>query len=231
MTESEWLACTEPEKMLEFLKAKASERKLRLFACACCRRIWHLLRVGESRRVVEMGEQYADEGQSLPDELRQYFIYVPPDHRHPSRQAVWWASRDIIEIHTAVNVGMAAASAVARHDGHVQRATSPIAIAARKVEFAAQAALVRCIIGNPFRPVALDPAWLTWHDGLVRQLAQVAYEERQLPSGQLEPDRLAVLADALEEAGIEDQEILGHLRGPGPHTRGCHIVDLLLGRE
>jgi hypothetical protein len=89
----------------------------------------------------------------------------------------------------------------------------------------------RCLFGNPFRPVALDPAWLAWNGGLIRQLAQAAYDERQLPSGHLDSDRLAVLADALEEAGCTDPEILGHLRGPGPHTRGCHILDLLLGRK
>jgi hypothetical protein len=97
---------------------------------------------------------------------------------------------------------------------------------------ARRATLVRCIFGNPFRPAALDPAWLAWNGGLIRQLAEVAYHERQLPSGLLDLDRLAVLADALEEASCQDQEILGHLRQPeAVHVRGCHIVDLLLSKE
>jgi hypothetical protein len=73
--------------------------------------------------------------------------------------------------------------------------------------------------------------WLSWNGGTVRHLAQAAYEERSLPSGELDTARLAVLADALEEAGCADAAILSHLRGPGPHVRGCWAVDLLLGKE
>jgi hypothetical protein len=65
----------------------------------------------------------------------------------------------------------------------------------------------------------------------VKKLAEAAYENRSLPEGTLEQDRLAVLADALEEAGCGVEEILGHLRGPGPHVRGCHVVDTLMGKS
>jgi hypothetical protein len=81
-----------------------------------------------------------------------------------------------------------------------------------------------------FRPVITSP-FLAWNDGIVRQLAQAAYDERLLPSGHLDTARLAVLADALEEAGCADEELLGHLRGPGPHVRGCWLIDLLLGKS
>jgi hypothetical protein len=91
-----------------------------------------------------------------------------------------------------------------------------------------QSDCVRDIFGNPFRPVALDPAWRT---PTVAGLATAAYEERTLPAGTLDPDRLAVLADALEETGCDNTDILSHLRGPGPHVRGCWVVDLLLGKE
>jgi hypothetical protein len=93
---------------------------------------------------------------------------------------------------------------------------------------ATRADLLRDIFGNPFRLVTIKPAWLT---PTVKSLAQVAYEERALPSGHLDLARLMVLADALEEAGCTEQAILDHLRGPGPHVRGCWPVDLLLGRE
>jgi len=92
----------------------------------------------------------------------------------------------------------------------------------------AQCNLLRCIIGNPFRPVSLDPAWRT---STVATLAQAAYDERLLPAGTLETDRLAILADALEDAGCDHGELLAHLRGPGPHVRGCWVVDLILRRE
>jgi hypothetical protein len=89
-----------------------------------------------------------------------------------------------------------------------------------------QSALLRDLLGpRPFRPVALDPAWRT-PDGL--SLAQAAYEHRALPAGTLDPARLGLLADALEDAGCDNPDILGHLRGPGPHVRGCWAVDLLL---
>ena len=84
-----------------------------------------------------------------------------------------------------------------------------------------QVGLLRCIFGNPFRPVAVDPAWRTT---TVVQLAQGVYNDRAF-------DWLAILADALEEAGCTNADILGHLRGPGPHVRGCWVVDLVLGKE
>src|SRR5262249_39641951 len=91
-----------------------------------------------------------------------------------------------------------------------------------------QAALLRDLFGNPFRPVTLDPGWQTPQ---VVALAQDAYDNRTLPAGMLDAARLAVLADALEEAGCTDAGIVGHLRGPGPHYRGCWVVDMLLGKE
>jgi hypothetical protein len=81
--------------------------------------------------------------------------------------------------------------------------------------------LLRDIFGNPFRPVALDPAWLTWHDGLLVSMARRMYDSRDFTD-------MPILADALEEAGCSDQDILAHCRQPGEHVRGCWIVDLFL---
>jgi hypothetical protein len=90
--------------------------------------------------------------------------------------------------------------------------------------------MLRDLFGNPFRPASLDPDWLTWKDGTIPKMAQTIYEARELPSGHLDRDRLAILGDALEDAGCSDPEILGHCQGPGPHVRGCWVVDLLLGK-
>jgi len=90
----------------------------------------------------------------------------------------------------------------------------------------AQAAFLRDIF-SPFHPIVLDPAWLT---PTVVALARAAYDERQLPSGELDRDRLLILADALEDAGA-DAELLEHLREPGPHVRGCWCLDLILGKS
>jgi hypothetical protein len=95
-------------------------------------------------------------------------------------------------------------------------------------EQSAQCHLLRDIFGNPFRPVTLDPSWRIPD---ILALAQAAYDNRELPAGTLAPARLAVLADALEEAGCTERTLLDHLRSPGPHVRGCWSVDLLLGRE
>ena len=81
------------------------------------------------------------------------------------------------------------------------------------------------IFGNPFRPITLAADHRT---PTVVSLAQAAYDERHLPSGELDLDRLAVLSDALEEAGASG-ELLDHFRSPGPHVRGCWAVDLVLG--
>ncbi|MBN9522996.1 hypothetical protein J0H58_31535 [bacterium] len=88
------------------------------------------------------------------------------------------------------------------------------------MEQAAQAALLRDILGNPFRPVAFDP---TWRTEAVVALARGVYDDRAF-------DRLPVLADALEDAGCADADVLTHCRGDGPHVRGCWVVDLILGK-
>src|SRR5262249_43797709 len=97
-----------------------------------------------------------------------------------------------------------------------------------RAEAAGQAALLRDIFGNPFHPVALDSAWPT---STALGLATAAYDDRLLPAGTLDPDRLAILSDALEDVGCDNGDLLSHLRGPGPHVRGCWVIDLLLGKE
>src|SRR5262249_33654367 len=92
---------------------------------------------------------------------------------------------------------------------------------------APQAHLFREVFGKPFRSLLFDPAWLT---PTTSSLAQTPYDERELPSGHLDPARLAVLSDALEEAGCTDADLLSHLRSLGPHVRGCWALDLILGK-
>jgi hypothetical protein len=97
-----------------------------------------------------------------------------------------------------------------------------------------QAAALRCIVGNCFRPAHIDPAVLQWRAGnrrVVASLATAAYEERLMPNGELDNARLAVLADALEDVGCTAHEILEHLRGPGVHVRGCWALDILMLNE
>jgi hypothetical protein len=99
---------------------------------------------------------------------------------------------------------------------------------ARELKASVRAGLLRCIFGNPFRPVVLKPAWLTAD---VVNLARAAYSERLMPQGELDGTRLGVLADALEEAACCERAVLDHLRGRGPHVRGCFAVDLCVAAQ
>jgi hypothetical protein len=83
------------------------------------------------------------------------------------------------------------------------------------------AAHLRDIFGNPFRPVTADPSWLTT---TVVTLATGIYADRAF-------DRLPILADALQDTGCDNADVLDHCRAPGPHVRGCWVIDLLLSKS
>jgi hypothetical protein len=213
MTEAEWPACTDPQKMLEFLRGKAGGRKLRLFAVACCRRVWPQLTGPFWREAVERSERLA-EGQAGPEELAILPARVWEEWRLPADAAARLAVSVELDAGAAWEVARVASWA----NPHLSRAAEQLA----------QCQLVRDIFGNPFRPVAVAPAWLTPQ---VVALAQATYEQRTLPAGTLDLACLAVLADALEEAGCTEQALLSHLRSAGPHIRGCWALDLLLGES
>ncbi|HYT93765.1 MAG TPA: hypothetical protein VEL76_33910 [Gemmataceae bacterium] len=222
MTEAEWLSTDDPVLMLHFLEGegRASARKLRLTACACCRRLWHLL--PEKRRAaIEAMEGFADR---LVSEAARATYEDADVIGHPSGEyAVYYTSLPTRSFRTAVyNVAHCAALTVS------DAAPSASRTRAREAERAAQLELIRCVFGNPFRPVSVVRSWKT-RDKVT--LARAAYEERTLPARTLDPARLAALADALEQARCTDADLLGHLRGPGPHIRGCWVVDLVLGKS
>jgi hypothetical protein len=219
MTEQEWPACTNPQKMLELLRGKASERKLRLFACAFGRA------VGDSHHqlgpsTVAVAERYADglaSDQELATERRKWAY--SPEERGPVAPSAYdgaWGAVD----------SLARYERAWRHDPDSYSCISADAV------LRGSALLLRDIFGNPFRPPpALPPAVLAWNEGTVRRLAEGIYEERQMPGGTLDNPRLAVLADALLDAGCDDEELIAHCRSEGPHVRGCWALDLLLGKE
>jgi hypothetical protein len=243
MTEHQWLFCADPQVMLEWLHQQGtlSERKARLFAVACCRRVWRLFDDEWFQRAVEVAEQYADDlvtaaemagvrnalAENADNSRRiSYFHWAalavmsntePNIHAHGKHYRAW-----------RVGGGFAAALTTADY-------TRIGAVFAGKVheeaEGAAQATLLRELVGPlPFRDHRLSPSILRWNSGIVVNLAEAAYQERSLPAGTLDPARLAILADALEEAGADDGSLLQHLRSPGPHVHGCFAVDAVLGR-
>jgi hypothetical protein len=255
MTEDEWNDSTEPQKMIEALRAsgRATERKLRLVAVACCRRVWHLLTDSKWRKAVEVAELYAD-GLVAERDFRSWgwlrerpvgvvaLLYAMDAAEATAQYAAGVAAEEAAAggpraaewegaFRRAWGRGDDYAAAMAEADAAFPDFAAWVAGrdgAARNAEQAAQAALVRCICGpvlfRPLPPVA--PAVLAWNGGTVGRLAAGVYEERDFTQ-----ERIGVLADAAEEAGLADAELLAHLRSPGPHARGCWPVDLLLGRE
>jgi hypothetical protein len=242
MTEAEWDACADPTPLLEFLRGKGSERKLRLFACACCRSVWPCMTDERGRRAVEVAERFAD-GAATAEEMlaaahgagtAEYDAAVDGEDVAGEGQslsnamaAAYWAAASAEK---AAQVASWGGYPVALTSKDAVSAAAWIALAAGKEEQesdqegarvrAAQVRLVRCVFGNPFRPPRVEPEWLAWNGGTVVQLAQAIYDERAF-------DRLPILADALEDAGCHDTDILAHCRQPGEHVRGCWVVDLV----
>jgi hypothetical protein len=209
MTEAEWLAATDPQPMVKYLRRrKASARKWRLVAVACCRKRWHLLNHPQAQAAILVAERFAD-GQVPKAELMAaskaaYDIYVE------DQRSIFDPGRDAL--------GAASGAAMTIPGQAFNRAIY-------RMEHSGVCDLLREVFGNPFRPApCIAPAWLSWNSGTVPRLAAAIYEDRAF-------DRLPVLADALEDAGCTDAAILGHCRAGGEHVRGCWVVDLVLGKE
>jgi hypothetical protein len=248
MTEVEWLACSDPTEMLRQLpRGELPERKLRLFACACCRGVWESLKDSRCRNAVETAEQHADgivrdreleavaegaleafaEAGGLADKCG--FAEASSLSATNGARAAYCAARprpaderQMADIMYEFTMLPACASFMGteedsdRHRGAFDRH--------QKGTSSTQCQLLRCIIGNPFRPPRVEQTWLRWNDGMIVSIAQVIYDERAF-------ERLPILADALEDAGCGDEQILAHSRGPGPHATGCFVLDALLGKQ
>ena len=246
MTEAEWLAGTDPQPMIEFLRRGASDRKVRLFAVACCRRVWASLEHEEFREAVRKAELFAD-GLVDRDEMDQAhgkalaifgklrskdngpggaltasaFPAPPKSVMERIADALddpWW--EDELDKGDALGPAFVtarhAARAAADLEGEKHVFESPVAIA----EQHEQAALVQCLFGNPFRPPPGRGAWLT---PAISALADAIYAQHAF-------DRMPQLGDALEAAGCADSGLIVHCRSGRVHARGCWVVDLLLGK-
>jgi hypothetical protein len=223
MDETKWASARSHVPMLSYLRGglkitltKAGRRRLRLFACAAVRRVWGLLTDPRSRAAVETAEALAE---GLSDE----------EQRAHAHMEAWGAVFDTPQMEFERVNAAAAAWATCRAVAWDTRSAARQALAAeagprptREVA-ALYVALLREVFGDPFRPVALEPAWVKWNRGALRGMAEAIHQERAY-------ERLAVLADALEDAGCGNADLIGHLRAPGPHVRGCWALDLLRGQ-
>jgi hypothetical protein len=275
-TEAEWPSATDPAPLLEAIRGRTSDRKPRLLACACCRRIWDLLSELE-RNGTDIAERYAD-GQASEDErwdCLKALLESAGAEVHREVGSCSWAVIETDEIPNAVIAALLNDTEVlvdgqtgrsirgTSFEGMAYRAIFSATLSTRLVERrlppasvvqdrwfgrmwrttlrrltgspspfeseratlfvrerSYQADLVRDIFANPFHPVAFSPEWST--DTAVA-LARQMYESRDFSA-------MPILADALQDAGCDSAQILDHCRGPGPHVRGCWVVDLVLGK-
>ncbi len=255
ITEAEWLTEASPYVMLQHLhqhhnvaRVPGGQRRLRLFRCACCRSAWELFEDERCRQAVEVAERLADgtatrtelavaraavaeaeraATQQYHDAARRHALESAPWQDallyHSVAQAALWTAVTQFNVRVGHIVAMSVQSA--RSAQVAGGPATPQAAVVRHEEERIQADLLRDNFGNPFRqPAAPEPAILAWNEKTVIRIAQAVYHDRDF-------DRLPVLADALLEAGCDDEELLEHCRSEGPHARGCWAVDLLIGKE
>ena len=223
MTEAEWLSASDSRDLLypsgwrervargsptldgldaPIPKLVANERRLMLYACGCLRLLFPQLRFSEDRRALDTAERYAD-NEATRDQLEEATqncgATVASVKRLPVIRIARLSVEDVFE---------------SKRVDHPAGPRMPLYNAKR-------ADLLRDIFGNPFRPVAFDPAWRT---STALAIANGIYDDRAF-------DRLPILADAIQDAGCENEDILSHLRSDGPHVKGCWALDLVLGKE
>jgi hypothetical protein len=211
MTEEEWLTCTDPQRMADFCQDQMSARKARLFAVACCRHIAAQLADDRLRAAIAVAERHAD-NLTKRGELRAAQTQVDA------------ALAGLNGLDRVRNVAVQLAVALSPSVSRVVSQAMTLKGVTISLFYDEKTRLFRELLGNPFCPVALDPAWLAWNDGVIPRLSRALYDDSAF-------ERLPILADALEEAGCTDAVILDHCRSSGPHVRGCWVVDLLLGNQ
>lgn len=213
MTEAEWLTETDPMQMLRFIRGKTSNRKLRLLTSACCRSAKIVLTCQPLRNAVETAERYADGQASYGEMVRaakavEAFSWSAAADERREARGIW----HLVTMGTWWNIWPIRRS---------QRTLLALLSVERPVGFA-WPPLFRCVFGSlMFRPVLVAPIWRT---STVLALAHDIYADRTF-------DRMPILADALQDAGCDNADILNHCRSGGPHVRGCWVVDLLLGKS
>jgi hypothetical protein len=228
MTEEEWLTCENPHPLLEYLRGKGTDRKLRLLLCAIGRSMPDGYVREEEAAALQVSERYAD-GEVSNDELNAFrnkqkrsWIRGSPTPVSMSWSSLLVCSRKLLMQSCFELCARTLRSRI------VELTDEPAWERSRQLRHSLLGrerprflTIIHCIFGNPFRPVTILPEWRT---PTVVSLATGIYEERAF-------DRMPILADALMDASCDNETILTHCRGPGPHTRGCWVLDLLTNRE
>ena len=257
MNEQDWLICDDSIPMLEFLQTgfgapfdslsrevdsrnerdcgtpsgKATQRKLRLFACACMRRV-KVLGGSDRDHAIRISEQYAD---GLVDQAALEAAFVPvrklpkpiPSDADfalsvfgPTDMA--WEAR-LIKVFLTLGPELDVQAVARKAAEIITHCEGADYLSGRgRNERSQQAHLLRDIFGNPFRPVPLDPSCL---NDKTRSVAKTIYEKGQFAN-------LPLLARALkQDAGCANRDLRDHCQWPIQHVRGCWVVDLVLGKS
>jgi hypothetical protein len=215
VTEEEWWACEDLVQMAGFLTGKACDttRRWRLFTVACCDRLWSLIWEEPLENLVGVLDDYAEGRATLEDwqaALREHYTFE--FHSAEAAEEGMGYGEDEAAGY-ALMLAEVLASRCPYAEKEEERRTP-------QAEQARQADLLRDVF-NPFNASRINDAS---RSSTVQQIAQTIYDERVF-------DRIPILADALEEAGCTNAEILAHCRGGGDHVRGCWVLDLLLGKS
>jgi hypothetical protein len=256
MNESEWLACADPERMMDYLPSRASARKLRLLACACCRAALRVIPDGDCREGIDLAERIADKSAS-DEEVGRFRPTIQSKARMAEEWAInsarshirggWWSREQGPEKYLGYQSGNDALTAAALSlfiqavgwslgaAGEWRQSVEAARSAMSQIEYPTEEylrAVLACLFGNPFRPSPpLPGAVIAWNDRTVPRIAQGIYEERLMGAATLDAARLAILADALLDAGCDNEGLIAHCRSEGLHVMGCWGIDLILGKE
>jgi len=220
MTEEEWRSAEDPAVLSAGSRKAATDRKLRLFACGCCRRFAEFDQFDSYFEHLESGERLADTNKTKAALKRSRSALQA--RRSPlldvsgaghSREWLWLWLGEVALGDNMFRSFSQAISDASSSNGARREFVKPVVADATH--------LYRDVFGNPFRPVAFDPSWRT---STAVAIAKGMYDSRDFAA-------MPLLADALQDAGCEHADILDHCRGPGPHVKGCWVVDFVLGKE
>ena len=201
MTEEEWLSSTDPAEMLTSLTGKATGRKLRLLACAACRENISVTEHPIRDEILAVAERFADGEASEQERLAAFTATIQND--------------------LLVGGGYFALFGFVVGENSDELGTHLRKLMDGPPSMEATPSMIRELFANPFHPATFDPQWRT---ATVVAMVRGMYEARDFSA-------MPILADALEDAGCEDLDILDHCRGGSTHVRGCWVVDRILGKD
>jgi hypothetical protein len=245
MTASQWFAEADVLTLLRWIAPRTSPRKVRLYFCGGLRQLEDLLFDSGSVGALETSEQFADGLASASDLASEEWSAEPPTWGHEfEAEFVRDDPRYASEVSKLVQLGALSESVLFGGEWRVNEAVRDRLIAAANIAWELTHKdlepelewlscyirgvdwpgrwLVDCVFGNPFEPVQVDPAWLTWDSGSIPRMARTIYDERAF-------DRLPIVGNMLSDCGCRSLDILDHCRMGGLHVRGCWVLDLILG--